>query len=77
MFGTNADPAKSKTKCIVFSKKTKANFKPANIMLNGYELPWVTQVKHLGHMLQSDNSMKVDVAQKRGAFIGKMNSLLQ
>ena len=76
-FGTNADPAKSKTKCIVFSKKTKANFKPANIMLNGDELPWVTQVKHLGHMLQADNSMKVDIAQKRGAFIGKMNSLLQ
>ena len=76
-FGTNANPDKSKTKCIVFSKKTKSNFKPANITLNGDALPWVTQVKHLGHMLQADNSMQVDVAQKRGAFIGKMNSLLQ
>ena len=76
-FGTNANPEKSKTICIVFSKKAKANFKPANIMLNGDGLPWVTQVKHLGYMLQADNSMKVDVAQKRGAFIGKINSLLQ
>ena len=76
-FGTNADPDKSKTKCIVFLKKTKPNFKPANIKLNGDALPWVTQVKHLGHMLQADNSMRVDIAQKRGAFIGKINSLLQ
>ena len=61
----------------VFSKKTKPNFKPANIKLNGDALPWVAQVKHLGHMLQADNSMRVDIAQKRGAFIGKINSLLQ
>jgi hypothetical protein len=76
-FGTNINPDKSKTKCIVFAKKIKPSFKPANIVLNGDKLPWVTQVKHLGHTLQSDNSMRVDVAQKRGAFIGKINSLLQ
>ena len=76
-FGTNADPDKSKTKCIVFAKKIKPNFKPANIKLNGDALPWVEKVKHLGHVLQADNSMRVDIAQKRGAFIGKMNSLLQ
>ena len=57
-FGTNSDPEKSKTKCIVFAKKVKPNFKPLNILLNGDTLPWVTQVKHLGHTLQSDNSMK-------------------
>ena len=76
-FGTNIDPDKSKTKCIVFAKRMKPNFKPANIMLNGDRLPWVKQVKHLGHTLQSDNSMRTDVAQKRGAYIGKINSLLQ
>ena len=76
-FGTNSDPEKSKTKCIVFAKKVKPNFKPLNILLNGDRLPWVTQVKHLGHTLQSDNSMKVDIAQKRGSYIGKINSLLQ
>ena len=47
------------------------------IELDGNELPWVKSVKHLGHLLQSDNSMKLDVAQKRGSFIGKTNALLQ
>ena len=55
----------------------KWDFQPKNILLNGDQLPWVTQVKHLGHMLQTDNSMKIDIAQKRGAFIGKINSLMQ
>ena len=45
-FGTNINPEKSKTKCIVFKKKMKPDFKPANIMLNGDRLPWVKQVKH-------------------------------
>ena len=35
------------------------------------------QVKHLGILLQSDNSMSVDIAQKRGKYIGKVNSLFQ
>ena len=76
-FGTNVDPDKSKTKCIVFAKRRQRNFKPANILLNCDRLPWVNHVKHLGHTLQSDNSMSMDVAQKRGAYIGKINSLMQ
>lgn len=76
-FGTHPDPVKSKTKCIIFSKRTRAVQQPANIKLNGNILPWVDRVKYLGHTLQSDNSMKIDMAQKRGAFIGKVNSLLQ
>ena len=76
-FGTNVDPVKSKTKCIVFSRKLKPGSQPKKVTLNGDLLPWVPQVKHLGHMLQADNNMKVDVAQKRGAFIGKINSLMQ
>ena len=76
-FGTNVDPFKSKTKCIVFGKKSQQNFEPLNITLNGNQLPWVHQVKHLGHTLQSDNSMSIDIAQKRGIFIAKVNSLLQ
>ena len=39
--------------------------------------PWVQQVKHLGNILQCENTMKKDVAMKRGKFIGKVNSLLQ
>ena len=76
-FSTNVDPSKSKTKCIVFSKKRKEQLGVAPVMLNGDPLPWVRQVKHLGNVLQCDNSMKIDCTLKRGKFIGKMNSLLQ
>ena len=76
-FSTHADPVKSKTKCIVFSKQTKDRLNIAPILVNEDPLPWVSQVKHLGNVLQNDNSMKVDCSQKRGWFIGKVNSLLQ
>ena len=33
--------------------------------------------KHLGNVLQNDNSMKLDMSIKRGQFIGRINSLLQ
>ena len=76
-FGTDADPSKSKTKCIIFSKKKGDTMGVLPIKLNGDPLPWVGQIKHLGNILQSNNSMTVDILQKRGKFIGKVNSLLQ
>ena len=76
-FSTSPDPVKSKTKCIIFSKKHKDLKDVAPVLLNGDPLPWVQQVKHLGNVLQSDNSMKVDCSVKRGKFIGKINSLMQ
>ena len=76
-FGTDPDPEKSKTKCIVFCKNKRDRLNIPPVMLNGDALPWVTQVKHLGNILQSDNSMSIDVLQKRGKYIGKVNSLLQ
>ena len=75
-FGTNIDPAKSKTKCIVFSQK-KIRINLQELKLGGHRLPWVSHVKHLGHTLQSDNSMSMDMNQKRGAFISKVSSLMQ
>ena len=55
--------------------KDRQNISP--VMLNGLPLPWVGQLKHLGNVLESVNSMKVDCAIKRGRFVGKVNSLLQ
>ena len=75
-FGTNSNPIKSKTKCIAFSRK-KSKIELNELKLGDNCLPWVTQVKHLGHTLQADNSMKIDMNQKRGTFIGKVNSLMQ
>ena len=76
-FSTNSDPLKSKTKCIIFYKKSKQRVPIKPVQLSGKPLPWVHQIKHIGSMLQGDNSMKVDLSQKRGTFIGRMNSLLQ
>ena len=76
-FGTNPIPEKSKTKCIIFSKKPIDTKKIRNITLDGLQLPWVDKVQHLGITLESDCSMKTDIALKRGTFIGKINSILQ
>ena len=76
-FGTNSDPSKSKTKCIVFSKRQKDCVNLSPIRLNNQELPWVKKIMHLGCTLEADNSMRTDMTIKRGRFIGKVNSLLQ
>ena len=76
-FSTSVDPIKSKTKCIVFSKKIRDRQNVAPVLLNGDPLPWVDDVKHLGNVLESDNSMARDITAKRGKFIGKLNSLSQ
>ena len=76
-FSTNPDPVKSKTKGIIFSRKKVDNSKFSPVLLNGDPLPWVSEVKHLGNTLQSDNSMQIDCSRKRGKFIGKLNSLSQ
>ena len=76
-FSTNADPKKSKTKCLVFSQHARARQGILPILLNKDPLPWVETVKHLGNKLESDNSMRQDLAMKKGKFIGKVNSLSQ
>ena len=68
-FSTHADPVKSKTKCIIFSKRKPADVAP--ILLNGDPLPWVREVKHLGNILQSDNTMKTDCVLKSASLLGR------
>ena len=68
---------KSKTKCLIFSKVKSARTNVAPIILNGDPLPWIDSVKHLGNILDYENSMKKDCILKRGNLIGKVNSLLQ
>ena len=76
-FSTNPDPKKSKTKCLIFSKQARARQDVLPVLLNSDPLPWVVNAKHLGNKLQCDNSMKQDMAMKKGKFIGKVNSLAQ
>ena len=46
-------------------------------MLNNLPLPFVNEIKHLGNVLQSDNSMTKDCNTKRACFISKIHSLNQ
>ena len=50
-FSTSPDPWKSKTKCIIFSQKTVNTSTVRSIELDGKSLPWVSQIKHLGNIL--------------------------
>ena len=77
MFSTNENPDKSKTKCLVFTKKPRDRADILPVQLDNSPLPWVRQVKHLGNLLQVDNTMKLDIGNKRGKFIGKVTSILQ
>ena len=55
----------------------KQEIEPSPIKLNDDELPWVTQILHLGSILQSNNSSTFDIIEKRRKFIGIVNSILQ
>ena len=45
--------------------------------MNELPLPFVNDLKHLGNVLQSDNSMTIDCNKKRAIFISKIHSLNQ
>ena len=70
-FGTNANPEKSKTKCIMFARNRRDRVQAKKLVLDGHNLPWVSRVKHLDNTLQSGNTMALDIKAKRVAFICK------
>ena len=76
-FSTNINVEKSKTKCMIFSKRVININDVDPIILNGMPLPFVTNVKHIGNLLESDNSMQKDISIKRAQFISKVHSLNQ
>lgn len=76
-FSTNLVIEKSKTKCIIFNKDNLNSDFIHPIILNGQELPYVSEIKHLGNVLQIDNSMNNDCNIKRAKFISKLHSLGQ
>ena len=76
-FSTNVVEAKSKTKCIIFSKDAVNVHGFYPIILNALPLPFVNEVKHIGNLLETNNLMKRDISIKRAKFISKINSLNQ
>ena len=70
-FSTDPDPVKSKSKCI-FMVGNKRNLpRPAPLLLEGTELPWVETATHLGHELHQSGNMEHDAKVKRADFISK------
>ena len=74
-FSTNEDPEKSKTKGIIFSKRPADRTGITPVVLCGNNLPWRDDLKLLGNIVQSANSMRTDNDVKRGKFIGKFTVL--
>ena len=64
-FSTDPNPAKSKSKCIFMVGKSKNVTKPAALLLEGRELPWVESATHLGHELHQSGTMEHDAKIKR------------
>ena len=75
-FSTDANPSKSKTKCMAFTKRKECELR--NILLCSNPLPWVKRIKHLGSVVTNDlQIMADDTTQKRAEYINKNNELFQ
>ena len=76
-FSTHPEAKKSKTKGIIFSRKS-LTFQPEPVKLCGNPLPWVTSAKYLGGQLTSIlDGYQVDVKCKRAQFIERNCELIR
>ena len=71
VFSTDPVPAKSKTKCMLFSGRLGRVKYPDPLKLAGEELPWVDTAEHLGHTLSQMTNMEKDCQRAREKFISK------
>ena len=69
LFSTDPVPSKSKTKCMFMCGRSTQLKKPAPLMLNGKELPWVDLATHLGHEFNVDGRMELDAKMKKFKLI--------
>ena len=67
-FSTNVILSKSKTKCMIFNKSNINVNNVCPIFLNEVPLPYVEDFKHLGHIFQSDNSIKTVLQNRQSLF---------
>ena len=75
-FSTNANPSKSKTKCMAYMFKERDL---REMVLCGNKLPWVDKGKHLGMRIDAkkDNLLTKDIMEKRARYIQNCNELVQ
>ena len=75
-YSSDPNPAKSKSKCMYMCGKSKVRY-PAQLVLNGQTLPWVTTAQHLDHSLSQLSDMEQDARVKRVLFIDKATDIQQ
>ena len=76
VFSTDPNPNKSKTKCMLFSRKsTTIMVNPKPVTLDGKNLPWVEKADHLGHVMHQSGSMIADSVRARGSFMSKASDI--
>ena len=68
IFSTDHNPAKSKTKCVMFCGNNSSNY-PVPVLLDGKQLPWVQKAEHLGHIFDQNLSMESDSYRARASFM--------
>ena len=71
-FGVKYNP--KKTMCVRFGK-TKYDVLPV-ILLNGENVKWVKETKHLGNIIRGDLSEVSEISRKAGLLIGQTNALV-
>ena len=83
LFSTDPNPVKSKTKCLYFSMNQNKS-DPEKVTLNGDKLPWVSNAKHLGNVINTDITKHFcypvtskDLLIKRAIFYDRVHSLKQ
>jgi hypothetical protein len=82
LFSTDPVPAKSKTKCLFFSRKRSSD-QIKKVTLNG-DMPWVSTAKHLGNHISFKINFssfspetKTDILCKRAILFDKVHKILQ
>ena len=76
-FSTHPEPAKSKTKGIIFSR-TPMKFTPDPLVLDGNPLPWIEHANYLGNVITSiPDGWSKDARQKRAQYIEKNVEIIQ
>ncbi len=67
----------NKTMCIQFHYgKNSGEIPQYSVYLGLDKLQWYSQVKHLGHIFNYCSSFSTDVANRKGQFIGCVNSII-
>ena len=70
-YGVKYNPSKSVGLCVSRRQQSLPD-----VILAGQPVKWVSVIKHLGNFIQADLRETTEIANKRGDYIGRINSML-